>query len=180
LERVGRNGQLAAEGEPGVDVVPLTEPADLGHAPGGREAELEGVAVAEPPGQLADRTPVPGHEPAVATARPPAADVLLQQYDVDARIALLQEVGRPHAAVAAAQDHDIGGRVRRERRTWVTRIVRQRFGQPPSARRAQVRDLIHLTIVRGRGLRLMRQPCRGGFRPYCTYEGPDHPASGRA
>src|SRR5207247_9429113 len=96
LERVGRNGQLAAEGEPGVDVVPLTEPADLGHAPGGREAELEGVAVAEPPGQLADRTPVPGHEPAVANARPPAADVLLQQYDVDARIALLQAVGRPH------------------------------------------------------------------------------------
>src|SRR5439155_3151739 len=101
-----------------VDAVRRTKPPRRGHARGDREAQLEGVAVAEPPGQLADRTPVPGHEPAVATARPPAADVLLQQDDFDARIALLQEVGRPHAAVAAAQDHDIGGRVRRERRTW--------------------------------------------------------------
>src|SRR5438093_9853300 len=97
LERVGRNRNLAAGGEPGVDVVPLTEPADLGHAPRCGEAELEGVAVAEPPGQLADRAPVPVHEPAVATARPPAADVLLQQDDVDVRLAVRHEVRRPHA-----------------------------------------------------------------------------------
>src|SRR5438093_9866532 len=134
LERVGRNRQLAAEGEPGVDVVPLAEPADLGHAPGGREAELEGVAVAEPPGQLADRTPVPVREPAVATARPAPADVLFQQDDVDAGIALFQEVGRPHAGVAAAEDDDVGGRVRRERRTRLTRIPRERFIHPPPAR----------------------------------------------
>src|SRR5438093_4490945 len=133
LERVGRNRQLPAEGEPGVDVVPLAEPADLGHAPGSREAELEGVAVAEPPGHVADRAPVPVHEPAVATARPPAADVLLQQDDVDARIALLQEVGRPHAGVAAAQDHDVGGRVRRERRTRLAWVPRGPLVHPPSA-----------------------------------------------
>ena len=47
------------------------------------------------------------HEAAVAAARAAAADVLLEDHDVDPGIELLELDGRPHPGVAAAEDHDV-------------------------------------------------------------------------
>ena len=59
----------------------------------------------------------PGHdEAAVPPARPAAADVGLEQDDVDRRLALLQEPRCPHPRVPAAQYHDVRARVLAQRR----------------------------------------------------------------
>jgi len=139
LGRRRRDAEIPGSRVPGVHAVGFAPRADVADRPVRRTADRQRRVL---PMELYERrqlVPQTVHEPAVATARAAAADVLLQQDDVDARIAVLQEVGRPHAGVAAAEDHDVGGRVRRERRTRLARIVRQRLFHPPSARRSRRR-----------------------------------------
>ena len=74
-------------------------------------------------------------EPAVAPARAAAADVLLEEHDVDAGVELREEPRGPHPGVAAADDHDVGRGVLDERRARLAGERRQgeRLAQPPAA-----------------------------------------------
>src|SRR5581483_9878279 len=134
LRRGGGHLQLAGGREPRVDPVTLAERADGLDAATGGEAELHRVGVAEPPCHLADPAPPTVHEPAVSPARPPAAHVLLEQDHVDPGVALLQEVGAPHARVPAAQDHHVCREVGRKRRAGRAGELglRERLLHPPA------------------------------------------------
>ena len=125
--------EVAVRTEPGIELLLLAEPPDPGHALLTRAAERERLRVPEPSAQLAERAPPAVDESAVAPARAAPADVLLEQDDVQVRLRLLQEPRRPHPGVAAAQDHDVGGRCR-GRATGRARLVSgERVVQPPAA-----------------------------------------------
>ena len=99
--------------EPRVDAVGLAPRADLGGGAPARHEQLERIRLAVGGDHVADVPPPAVAEAAVAAARPAAADVGLEQHDVEVRVALLQEPRGPHPRVAAAEDHDVGGRVPR-------------------------------------------------------------------
>ena len=120
--------------EPGVDPVRLAEGADRGHALVADAADAKRHLVAVRLREVRQVVPEAADEPAVAPARPTAADVLLEDHDVGAGVQLLQVEGGPQARVAAAQDHDVGRRVAVERRRRLTLELgaRQRLAEPPA------------------------------------------------
>src|SRR5262249_58045713 len=71
-----------------------------------------------------------GAHPAVAAARPGAADVLLEHDHVERRVLLSQCERRPEAGEAPADDHHVGVRVARKRRR---RLDRPGLLEPPDA-----------------------------------------------
>ena len=84
--------------------------------------------------ELGQVLPPSVHEPAVAPARPAAADVLLEQHDVRCGHPLAEEVGGPHPGVAAADDGDLGVDLAGERRCrGRIGFCGQRLPQPPAA-----------------------------------------------
>ena len=82
--------------------------ADAVHDLVGRARDRQRPVLAVAAREVGNVLPPPVHEPAVAPARPAAADVLLEQHDARARHPLGQEVGGPHAGVSAADDRDVG------------------------------------------------------------------------
>ena len=120
--------------EPGVDPARLAEGPDRGHALVADPADAERHLVAVRLREVRQVLPEAADEPAVASAGPAAADVLLEDHDVGARIELLQVEGRPQAGVAAAEDHDVGGRVafERRRRLALELGARERLEEPPA------------------------------------------------
>ena len=108
--RLARRGlDEAGLPEPGVDALGLAPGADRAHAVRRRLAGGQRALVAEPLAQRRQVRPQRLAEPAVAAARAVAADVGLEQHH--ARAALEQVPRRPHAGVAAADDHDVRGQV---------------------------------------------------------------------
>ena len=135
LRGAGRRGELAVGAEPGVESLRLAERPDRLDAVLAGSAEPECGIVAEPLAQGREVSPERVDEPAVAPARPAAADVLLEQHHIDVRIEFLQEPGGPHAGEAAAEDHDVGARVAVEPRALIAGERREREGltEPPAA-----------------------------------------------
>src|SRR5205085_2587439 len=70
-------------------------------------------------------------EAAVAAARAAAADVGLDQRDVDRRVELLQAERRPEAGEAAADDADVGALVALE--AWRVLLPGESLFQPQAA-----------------------------------------------
>ena len=116
LHRGGRDPDVAGPREPRVDLVLVAPPPDGCDALVGCACDPQAEVRAVEADELLELVPEAVHEPAVAAARSATADVLLQEHDVQAGIAFLQEPGAPHPRVAAAEDHDVGGRVAHERR----------------------------------------------------------------
>src|SRR5204863_1288580 len=134
------DAEVASAPVPDVDVVLLRPGRDLVDALDRGAADLQGLRLAVHLAQQVELLPEPIEEPAVAPARASAADVLLEEDDVDRRVALLQEVGAPHAGVAASDDDDVGPLTSTERRSRLTRVRGERIPQPPAARGSR-RDL---------------------------------------
>ena len=130
---VGRHAEVAGRFVPGVDALVFAPGADLvdrtrrhlDGSPAGRPVALE---------QQMCLVVQPVHEPAVAAARSAAADVALEQDDVQGRLALLEEPRGPHPRVPAAEDHDVGGGVSFERFRLGPREPgqRERLLEPPA------------------------------------------------
>src|SRR5712692_4113387 len=107
LRRGSCRTQVAVGAIPGVHAVLATEIADRLDALFARTTQGERRGVAEATTELADVAPPAVHEPTVATRRPTATDVLLQQDHVEVRLALLQVICAPHPGVSASEDDDV-------------------------------------------------------------------------
>ena len=116
LVRLGRDvelaGPLVLAVEPEVTHGPLDAVEVLPAHP------LEHVVLVGPagPSVLLPVRDARGTEPAVATRRRPADGAPLEQHHPGARVALLGEHGRPQAAVATADDDEVGVDRARQRR----------------------------------------------------------------
>src|SRR5581483_8481036 len=94
--------------------------------------EPDGVLSAEQRHSGRDRRPVAVEEPAVAAARPGAADLRLDEDDPQVRSALPQRERRPEPRIAAPDDDDVGGRLASEgRRLDRLRGGGERLLEPP-------------------------------------------------
>src|SRR5207342_3310391 len=101
---VRRDREVAAVAEPRVDAVRPAPGADLGRRATARHQQLRRVGVAVGLADVADLLPPPVAEPAVAAARAAAADVGLEQDDVEIGLPLLEEPCGPQPRVPAAED----------------------------------------------------------------------------
>ena len=115
LAREGVDAQVAGRHEPGVDAV-ASHHAPIPSTTSSASRAIS-IAASRPyrSHQVAEALPPAVDEAAVAPARPAAADVLLEHDDPRVRRPLEDELGGPHAGVAAADDHDVGIGVRRQR-----------------------------------------------------------------
>ena len=128
----------------GVDAMLLAPRADPVDDLIGLARHLECRIESEALGQVIEALPPAVDEAAVSPRRPTTADVLLEQHDSGVRSPFVHEVGGPHAGIAAADDHDIGIGVHRQRGGW-RRIALggQRLAQPPAALPAGDRQIVH-------------------------------------
>src|SRR2546429_16031 len=69
----------------------------------------------------------------VASARAPAADVLLEDDDTQVGVVLVEKIGGPESGESASHDDHVGLDVLVQGRTVRARILRQRVAQPPAA-----------------------------------------------
>ena len=144
LRRPGRGQQVAGVAVVAVDVVrggegsdPLDGRRDLPRQP---HAVL-GAEVGDQPRQL---VPPASRPAAVAPRCAGTAGLLLEQHDVQRRIALRELERRPEAREPAADDADVGPRGPRQRRARGAGIERQRFLQPEDrARGGRVGEARH-------------------------------------
>ena len=147
-ERV--HAQVAGLDEVRVDPVlraPLTDAVDdfIGLA-----RDLERGVCVEALGQVGEALPPAVDEAAVASGRPAAADVLLDEHDPRVGAAFADEVGGPHAGVAAADDRDVGiGVGCQDRGRWWIAFGGQRLAQPPAALPARDRQIGRGAAVKG-------------------------------
>ena len=101
-----------------------------------RPAQTHGFLVAEQRQERRERCPVPVQEAAVASARPVAADLGLEERHPQAGGALAQRERGPEARVPAADDRDVRRRVPRERRPrFRIPLGGERLLQPPRRQR---------------------------------------------
>ncbi len=143
----GGDDVLAVGAVPGVDPVVLAEASDPSHAVLACLAECDRGSVAEPSREVLDVTPERVHEAAVAAARAAAGDVLLEDHDVDPGVEPLEVESGPHARVAPAEDHDIGGRVTTERRRGFTGIMRRARRAATSFGRRRGEGGVHSSLI---------------------------------
>ncbi len=108
VERRRRGPEPAGLAEVGVDPVAVAKGADLADSIGRRTAEPPPFLLAAELDQRPELGPPRQDEPAVAPARPGAAEVRLQQYHIDRRIELLEPQRRPQPGVTAADDANVG------------------------------------------------------------------------
>jgi len=76
--------------------------------------------------------PPPAREAAVAPAGAAATDVLLEHDDSEAGVALGQEIGRPQAGEAAADDDDVSLDVLAQGRAGHRLFQAKGFPEPPA------------------------------------------------
>ncbi len=187
------------------DAVLVAEAADRGDALLTREAQAQCLFVAEPAAQLGERAPPAVDEPAVASARTAATDVLFQQDDVEFGLRLLQEPGGPHAGVPARPGRrrppSCRGRVavrdrrgrRRAHRAATSCALRRRGSAWGSSRRQDIGRPLRPDHGSHRLVRCVPSPARsrrprhgrrptpqlGGHRRTPTCAGPRHVARRR-
>jgi hypothetical protein len=97
-----------------VDSLALAEGADLRDGLLGCLHEAEGVLLADALDQRRDLRPPREREASISPGRPSAADVLVENDDVGARLELLDAERRPEPGVATADEADVGLRVLEE------------------------------------------------------------------
>src|SRR6185312_13144368 len=141
----------------GVDPVRLAERADLLHGLVARPGEPDALLLAEHLDQRLELRPPREHEPAVAAAGAAAADVRLDDDDVEVGLALLQVEGRPQAGVAAADDDDVGPLRALGRWRVAARLARERLDEPQRAARVTAHPpttTMHMRLMIGGSGRL--------------------------
>ncbi len=135
LERSRRDLQVAGLAEPDVLAALRAEGPDAGDDALGHAAELEGTFVSEHGAKPGEMRPVAVQEAAVAPARPPADDLLLEDRDPQRRVPFAQSERRPETRVAAAHDRDVDLDIAPDgRRLHHLRLLGERLLQPPRRR----------------------------------------------
>ena len=132
--REGVHPQVSVRRVPGVDAVIPAPGADALDHLVGRLRELQAGLWPETFHKIRQLLPPAVQEAAVATARPAAADIGLQDGDLHAGSHLGQEPGSPHSRVAAADDRHVHGQVAGHRRGRERdRLGSERLAEPPRA-----------------------------------------------
>jgi hypothetical protein len=129
LRAAARSPQPAVVAKVGIDAVLCAELADRAHGVLGFPDQAHGLLAAAQRQQ--DRhLRRPGHaKAAVSPRRTPAADVALDDGNVDRGLQLLDPERGPQAREPAAHDQHVGRKIARQRLRR-RRLVRQRFLQP--------------------------------------------------
>ncbi|HYV01043.1 MAG TPA: hypothetical protein VEM93_01690 [Actinomycetota bacterium] len=126
-----RHGHMPGLREPRVHLVLLAPIADLPDGPAQGLACRDRLPFAEQFHEVGQLVPPSGQESAVPSAGATATDVALQDGHTDPRVVVDQEIGRPHAGVAAAQDDHVRRDRSVERRALLTGLGGERFPEPP-------------------------------------------------
>jgi hypothetical protein len=115
LGAVRRGPQPAVSSEVGIDAMLVAERADLADRGGRRAREPQRVHRAADPLEADEVVPDAHREAAVATARAGAADLGLDEDDLERGLAPLERQRRPQPGEAAADDAHVGAKVALER-----------------------------------------------------------------